>query len=123
VRRLGLARRAAGDSAGAVGDTRRAAALFEGLPSLSGREWYELACCKAALTNTGGHAGSETSAGGGEAEAGKAVDLLRRAAAEGYRNAASVAREAAFDGLRGRDDFRLLMLDLAMPADAFATSR
>jgi hypothetical protein len=51
------------------------------------------------------------------------MDLLRRAVAEGYRNSASVAREAAFDGLRGRDDFRLLMLDLAMPADPFATSR
>jgi hypothetical protein len=28
--------------------------------------------------------------------------------------------EDALEPLRGRDDFRLLMLDLAMPADPFA---
>ena len=31
--------------------------------------------------------------------------------------------EPALDVLRGRDDFRLLMLDLAMPADPFAAAR
>ena len=120
VRRLGLVRLATGDAAGAVADARRAAALFEGLSSRSGYEWCELACCHATLAGAAGREGSVISAGDGEAEADAAMGLLRRAAAEGYRNANSMAKEAALDPLRRRPDFRLLMMDLAMPADPFA---
>jgi serine/threonine-protein kinase len=123
VRRLGLARLVAGDKAGAVADARRAAALFEGLPSRSGREWYERACCEAVLANTAVSPAAGTAAGAGEAAADQAMALLRRAAAEGYRNAAAFARELALDSLRGRDDFRLLMMDLAMPIEPFAVAR
>ena len=45
--------------------------------------------------------------------------LLRKAAAMRYRSAA-YRTEDALDPLRSRDDFRLLMMDLAMPADPFA---
>ena len=31
--------------------------------------------------------------------------------------------ESALDPLRGRDDFRLLMMDLVVPADPFARGR
>ncbi len=48
------------------------------------------------------------------------MNLLRQAVAGGYRNADAIRKEAALDPLRGRDDFRLLMMDLAMPTTAFA---
>ena len=38
----------------------------------------------------------------------------------GYRNPDAYRTEDALDPLRGRDDFRLLMMDLAFPAEAFA---
>ncbi len=50
---------------------------------------------------------------------GEAMDLLRRAVADGYHNVNAMAREVALDPLRDRPDFRLLMMDLAMPTDAF----
>jgi hypothetical protein len=46
--------------------------------------------------------------------------LLRRAAATGYRSPDAYRTEDALDPLRGRDDFRLLMMDLVFPAEAFA---
>ena len=40
----------------------------------------------------------------------------------GFRAAGAFRTEDALDPLRGRDDFRLLMMDLAMPADPFAAA-
>jgi len=82
------------------------------VPSRSAEEWYELACCHATLAGAAARERSGISASDGEAEAGKAIDLLRLAVAEGYRNADAMAKEIALDPLRGRPDFRLLMMDL-----------
>ncbi len=46
--------------------------------------------------------------------------LLRKAVAMGFVNADAFRTEAALDPLRGRDDFRMLMMDVAMPAEPFA---
>jgi len=62
------------------------------------------------------------SAGEADAEAAKALALLRRAAAMGYRDPATYRNVTALDPLRGRPDFRLLILDLAFPTDPFAGS-
>jgi hypothetical protein len=48
------------------------------------------------------------------------MDLLRRAVGMGYRSRDAFRTEAALGPLRSRDDFQLLMMDLAMPADPFA---
>ena len=48
------------------------------------------------------------------------MDLLRRTVGMGYRNRDAFRTEAALGPLRGREDFRLLLLDLAMPAEPFA---
>ena len=37
----------------------------------------------------------------------------------GFRYADAFRTESALDHLRGRPDFKLLMMDLAMPAEAF----
>jgi eukaryotic-like serine/threonine-protein kinase len=60
------------------------------------------------------------SAGDAEAEAGRAMEMLHRAVAEGYRNANAIAREAGLVPLRARPDFRLLILDLRFPDTPFA---
>ena len=49
--------------------------------------------------------------------------VLRRAVAMGYRNRKAYGSESALDLLRGRDDFRLLMMDLVFPADPLAAPR
>jgi hypothetical protein len=53
---------------------------------------------------------------------GRAVELLRQAEAHGYRNIAEISREPAFDSIRSRPDFKLLMMDLAIPVDPFASA-
>jgi hypothetical protein len=50
----------------------------------------------------------------------RAIDDLRRAVATGHRNLQLYRYEPAPGPLRDRDDFRLLILDLAFPADLFA---
>ena len=48
------------------------------------------------------------------------MEWLGRAVAMGYRNANEIRIESALDPLRSRDDFRLLMMDVAFPAEPFA---
>jgi hypothetical protein len=48
---------------------------------------------------------------------------LRQAAAADYRSAAVYRHEPALGPLSGRDDFQLIMMDLAMPAAPFAVAR
>jgi hypothetical protein len=45
---------------------------------------------------------------------------LGRAASLGYRNPYAYRAEAALEPLRQHDDFRLLMMDLVFPSEAFA---
>ena len=78
------------------------------------------ACCHASLSWAAGRPGSGVSAGEADAEAAKALALLRRAAATGFRDLATYRNETALDPLRNRPDFRLMMMDLAFPAEPFA---
>jgi hypothetical protein len=111
---------AAGDAAGAVADARRAVALLEGLPARDARQWFSLACARATLAATAGRGGAGPSTALASGLADRAIDDLRRAAAMGYRSPAAYRYEPALGSLRGRDDFHLLLLDLAFPADPFA---
>jgi hypothetical protein len=45
---------------------------------------------------------------------------LHQAVGLGYRSADIFRSEDALDPLRGRDDFRLLMMDVAFPDEPFA---
>lgn len=106
--------------AAAVRDSRRATLLYESLPSHSWLEWFELACCHAALAGAAQGNAPGISASEAEAEAGRAMNLLRRAITEGYRDGTEMAREFALNSVRQRADFQLLMLDLAFPDRPFA---
>ena len=121
LRRRGLARRDLGDPAGAAADVRRALGLYDGLATRSREEWYETACCHAATAGLAGTAGSGVSASEAASEADAAIALLKKAVALGYRLADAVRTEPALDPLRNRPDFRLLMMDLAIPAEPFAS--
>jgi tetratricopeptide (TPR) repeat protein len=120
LRRLAGLELEAGDATGAVADARRAVGLLEGLPARDGPQWFSLACARATLAASAGRAGPGPSAGEAPGLADRAMDDLRRAAAMGSRNPAQYRYEPALAPLRGRDDFRLLLLDLAFPPDPFA---
>jgi hypothetical protein len=105
---------------GQAADARRALALWDALPTRSGEEWFETACGHAALAGMAGRDGSKVSATDAASEADAAMALLGKAVEMGYRSAVVYRAESALEPLRRRDDFRLLMMDLVMPADPFA---
>jgi tetratricopeptide (TPR) repeat protein len=123
LQRRGLARRARGETAGAAADTRRALGLIEELPTRSGGDWFATACCRATLAGLAGRDGAGVSAAEGEAEADQAMALLRKAVGMGYADADAFRNDSALDPLREREDFRMLMMELAFPADPFAPAR
>jgi hypothetical protein len=94
--------------------------LFEGLSSRRGVEWFETAGAHATLSAMAGREGSGVPAEEATLQADRAIADLCRAVAMGYRDRAEYRREPALDPLRGRPDFRLLMMDLDFPAQPFA---
>jgi tetratricopeptide (TPR) repeat protein len=123
LRRRGLILRDLGDAASAAADTRRALGLCDGVRPRSVWVLFDMACCHAALAGLAGQAGSGVSATEGEDQAARAMESLRQAIAVGYRDASQLRIESALASLRSRDDFKLLMMDLAMPADPFSKDR
>src|SRR5262245_51179244 len=121
--RSGQARRALGDGARGVADWRRAAALMEAVPDMDSEMMYVHAECHSLLSSPTGPADPRVSADKREAEANRAMALLQRAVGMGFRDSATYRNDPALDPLRGRDDFRLMMMDLEMPADPFAPGR
>jgi serine/threonine protein kinase/tetratricopeptide (TPR) repeat protein len=121
--RLGQVRCDMGDLAGAADAWKRACAHFDGTGSLDPELTFLRACGHACLASLAGRPGSGASAAEGADRSETAMAVLRRAVAMGYRDANAYRTESALDPLRDRDDFRLLMMDLAMPADPFAAAR
>jgi serine/threonine-protein kinase len=118
--RMGKIQQRAGRASEAVASFRTAVAVMERLPTLATGHLYDLACYQALLAGAAAEPDSGLSAAEGRAEADRAMATLCRAVAGGFRNLAHMRTDTDLDPLRGRDDFRLLMLDLAMPADPFA---
>ncbi len=119
--RRGLTLHDLGDPAGAAADLRRALGLYDLTKDSPG--FFEAAGCSAALAGLAGRAGSGVSAAEGNAAAARAVEKMRQAVSFEYRNVNQLRTESAFDPLRSRDDFRLLMMDVAFPIDPFARDR
>jgi hypothetical protein len=118
-----LARRALGDPAGAAADIRQSLAWWETMESPKGEDTFLFACAHAALAGLAGQPGSGVPAAEAVTEADAAMALLRKAVTLGYRTLDSYRASDILDVLRNRDEFRLLMLDLAMPDDPFAPAR
>jgi tetratricopeptide (TPR) repeat protein/tRNA A-37 threonylcarbamoyl transferase component Bud32 len=117
--RSGQVRLAAGDIPGAAADWRRAIVSYEGLPFRGGELALFEAGCHAMLSSVAGLRGSGVSAAEGASEADEAMAILRRIAAEGYRDPL-LSLESALESLRSRPDFQLLMQDVAFPSEPFA---
>ncbi len=122
IRRRGLARAAQGDPSGAAGDARRALSLYQGLAARSRQDWFETACCLAALAGLAGQAGSGIRTDQGTEETEAALSVLHRAVGMGFRNAEVFRTETALEPLRARDDFRLILMDVVMPDRPFAAA-
>jgi hypothetical protein len=117
--RLGQVRRDMQNLAAAAAAWDRTSAPHDESSSPTGAHLFLLACCHAGLVELAGRRGSGVSAMEGADKAEESMDLLRQAVAIGFRYLEPYRRESALDPLRGRDDFRLLMMDVAMPANAF----
>jgi hypothetical protein len=70
--------------------------------------------------NLAGRSGSGVSGAEAVTEADATTALIRKAIEMGYRATYVYRNEDAFDPLRSRDDFRLLLMDLEFPSDPFA---
>jgi serine/threonine protein kinase len=117
--RSGQVKLAAGDIPGAVADFRLALAARESLPDRSGELGMFEAGCHAMLSHVAGMKDSGVPAGERQVEAEKAMEVLRRVIAEGFR-AHELHGESSLEPLRTRPDFRLLMMDADFPARPFA---
>jgi hypothetical protein len=79
--------------------------------------------CPRRAAGLAGQAGAGAAAAEGEKQTARAMGSLHKAVAMGYRSPDAYRNEDALDPLRDRDDFRLLMMDLAMPTEPFAAAR
>jgi tetratricopeptide (TPR) repeat protein len=127
--RSGQLLRDAGDLAGAASAWKRAVRLFDRVRSSRYVQHWEpsqmflLAGCHAELSALAVRPASDLQAKEGPVELDHAMNWLRQAVASAYRDADAYRTETALIPLRNREDFQLLMLDLAMPADPFARGR
>jgi eukaryotic-like serine/threonine-protein kinase len=111
----------AGKPVQAVAFLQQAVAIYERLPTRTPRDLYNLACTHAALAGIAAEPGSEMTADERRAEAEQAMQWLRRAVAAGYRNVGFMRSDNSLNPLRSRPDFQVLMMDLAMPVEPFAS--
>jgi hypothetical protein len=88
--------------------------------SLNGEHTYFFAWCHAGVAEHADLPGSRMSTADGAGQAEKAMSPLREAVTLGNRNPNTYQFESALDPLRNRPDFRVLMMDLVMPAKPFA---
>jgi serine/threonine-protein kinase len=108
--RMGKIEQRRGRISEAVASFRRAVAIMDRLPRIPSYYLYDLACFQALLAG----------ANGSRTEADRAMDTLLRAVALRGVELARMRTDTDLDPLRGRPDFRQLMMDLAFPAEPFS---
>jgi serine/threonine-protein kinase len=119
---LGLARQRGGRPAEAAAEFRRAITIMQRVTELQpdGYNLYNLACFRSLLSGIGTAPGSGLAADEVKSYGAQAVLALRRAIAAGLRDVAFMRRDTDLDPLRGREDFQLLLFDLAFPEEPIA---
>jgi eukaryotic-like serine/threonine-protein kinase len=104
----------------------RSAEILESLPEKSPYNHYSLACAYAQISTVARPDGSGIGVALEEVRryyVDRAVASLRRAIDLGFIDLPRFRNEVDLDPIRSHEDFRLLMLDLAMPADPLARAR
>jgi serine/threonine protein kinase len=122
LRRLALLDASAARFAEAAAASKRAIALCEAEAPQWNWLLFNFACCRATLAGLAGKAGSGLPAADGPAEADKAMALLHKAVATGYRNLHDLRTDAGLNPLRQRDDFKKLLADVELKNHSNATS-
>jgi eukaryotic-like serine/threonine-protein kinase len=120
LRRRGIVLQKCRRPAEAILAFRNAIDLLEGTAKIRPLELYDIACCQSLLAGAALEVGSGLTVVARRAEADKAMDCLRRAIAAGWNQAGVMQFDTDLDPIRDRPDFRLLMMDVAMPSDPFA---
>ncbi len=82
--------------------------------------YYHLACCLALRIPPDSESPSPLAAVDGRRNGDRAMTALRRAATRANKSFNDYRTDPNLDPLRDRDDFRALLMDLALPADPFA---
>jgi hypothetical protein len=82
------------------------------LPTLTPRNYYNLACYRALLAEVATEAGAGVTAEEGKATAEQAMASLRQAIAAGFGSVARVRSDTSLDTLRPREDFQKLAKEL-----------
>ena len=118
--RRGITRRDRGEPQGAADDIRRSVALCESLPPRDMRYHLDKSRALAALASLAGRPGTGVAVSEGKKSADRAMHWLKLAVSRGYHDFGELRYESALEPLRCRDDFRLLMNELAFPAEPFA---
>jgi serine/threonine-protein kinase len=118
----GLARQRNGRAAEAADELRRAVAIQERLTDVQpdGYNLYNLACYRSLLSGIAAQPGSGMTGSDARRLGAQAVEALRRAVAAGLQDLDYMRRDSDLDPLRSLSDFRLLLMDVAMPDDPFA---
>jgi tetratricopeptide (TPR) repeat protein len=105
------ARRAASRvQAGQVAEAVAEAAELTKSSSWKAGQWYDFACIYAVAS---GKSGGKT-----QEYAERAMQLLHQAVKAGYKDAAHMSKDTDLDSLRGREDFKKLMLELEQKSAA-----
>ncbi len=117
---LGSALRGEHRPAEALEARQEARRVLESIREPTSLDFYNLACTYANLATLVAPGPAPPTSAGREALADRAVEALRRSLAAGGRNFALIDRDPVLDPLRGRADFRALMLDGRFPRDPFA---
>jgi hypothetical protein len=117
---LGLAQRQIGSPAQALDSYGRACSILEYLPQLAPEDRYNIACYYAIQADLARQPGVQADT---EALSDRAMEALRKAVNAGYRDSSNLEKDADLNALRSRADFRLMIMELSMPDDAFTPSR
>jgi tetratricopeptide (TPR) repeat protein len=117
---LGKTLRQMGQVREALSSYRRAADLLAAMEHMDPTDLYNLACSLAQCSALGPLAESSIPASKAAEDADRAVEAFRRAVDSGTCTYEGVRDDTDLDPLRGRADFRALVMDLAFPADPFA---
>jgi serine/threonine-protein kinase len=124
LRRIGTTLEASGRPADAIAHYRRSIAMLESLKKPLALDLYDIACCHSLISGAAQQAESGMSSDQASAAAERAVAGVRQACAAGYRNYAWIRkRDTDLKPIRSRADFQALIMDLAMPADPFASAK
>jgi len=120
---LGRVQADLGKTADALGTFEHARKILNGRSALTQKDLYDLACIDSRcslLVATSGASPATAAQAQSRALADRAMDELRQAVSAGYLDRTHLNEDRDIERLRGRADFQLLMMDLALPADPFA---